>query len=86
MIDWFYKIDGLQNSDDLEERFGKNKIEYEGVLIIGREQFLDSSLKKRLVWRARKTVINSKPIICCTFDEIYNILYNKLELLKSFSK
>ena len=27
IIDWFYKIDGLQNSDDLEERFGKNKIE-----------------------------------------------------------
>lgn len=82
IIDWFYKLDGLQNTDDLEERFGKNKIEYEGILIIGREQFLDTSLKKRLDWRARRTVVNSKHLYCYTFDEIYSILTSKIELLR----
>jgi hypothetical protein len=82
IIDWFYKLDGLQNTDDFEERFGKNKIEYEGILIIGRDKFLDASLKKRLDWRARRTVVNSKHLYCYTFDEIYNILINKIELLR----
>ncbi len=82
IIDWFYKIDGLQNSDDLEERFGKNKIEYEGLLIIGRDQFLDTSLKKRLDWRARRTVVNSKHLYCYTFDELYSILTSKINMLK----
>lgn len=82
IIDWFYKLDGLQNTDDLEERFGKNKIEYEGILIIGRDHFLDTSLKKRLDWRARKTVVNSKHLYCYTFDEIYNILTSKIEILR----
>lgn len=83
IIDWFYKIDGLQNTDDLEERFGKNKIEYEGILIIGRDQFLTTSLKKRLDWRARKTVVNSKHLYCYTFDEIHQILTSKIELLRN---
>ena len=82
IIDWFYKLDGLQNTDDFEERFGKNKIEYEAILIIGRNQFLDTSLKKRLDWRAKRTVVNSKHLYCYTFDEIYNILANKIELLR----
>jgi hypothetical protein len=82
IIDWFYKLDGLQNTDDLEERFGKNKIEYEGILIIGRDQFLDISLKKRLDWRARKTVVNSKHFYCYTFDELYNVLDSKIKMLR----
>jgi len=82
IIDWFYKIDGLQNTDDLEERFGKNKIEYEGILIIGRDRFLDASLKKRLDWRTRKTVVNSKHIYSYTFDELYLILEQRIEMLK----
>jgi len=82
IIDWFYKLDGLQNTDDLEERFGKNKIEYEGILIIGRDKFLNESLKKRLNWRAKKTVVNSKHLYCYTFDELHDILDEKIKLLK----
>lgn len=85
IIDWFYKLDGLQNTDDLEERFGKNKIEYEGILIIGRDQFLTTPLKKRLDWRARRTVVNSKHLYCYTFDEIHQILTNKIELLRNLT-
>lgn len=82
IIDWFYKIDGLQNSDDLEERFGRNKIEYEGILVIGRDHFLNTSLKKRLDWRARRTVVNSKHLYCYTFDELHSILTSKIAMLR----
>lgn len=86
IIDWFYKIDGLQNSDDIEERFGKNKIKYEGILIIGRDHFLDESLKKRLEWRIDKTAIDSKKFFCYTFDELYSILTTKIEFSKMISR
>lgn len=75
-------MDGLQNTDDLEERFRKNKIEYEGILIIGRDQFLDVTLKKRLDWRTRKTVINSKHLYCYTFDELYYVLDSKINMFR----
>lgn len=82
LIDWFYKIDGMQNSDDLEERFGKNKINYEGLLIIERSKYLDVSKKKRLEWRADNVILNSKRIHCFTFDELYFTLKQKLDLLR----
>lgn len=72
----------MQNSDDLEERFGKNKINYEGLLIIGRSKYLDVSKKKRLEWRADNLILNSKRIHCFTFDELYFTLKQKLDLLR----
>lgn len=83
IVDWFYKLDGLQNTDDFEERFGKNKIKYEGILVIGRDRFLDTSLKKRFDWRTSNTVINSKHINCYTFDELYDLLASKITYMRA---
>src|SRR5262245_21901385 len=38
IIDWFYKLQVMTDTPDMEARFGKRSIRYLGVLIIGREQ------------------------------------------------
>jgi Domain of unknown function (DUF4263) len=82
IIDWFYKIDGLQNTDDMEERFGQNKINYAGILIVGRSQFLNASTKKRLKWRSQHVLVNSRIVQCYTFDDIFDILNYKFQYIK----
>lgn len=86
VIDWFYKLEGQQNTDAMEERFGKHKIEYEGILIIGRTKYLNTSTKRRLNWRNRNVVINSKHVNCYTFDELYETLNTKLYLLEKLAE
>ena len=82
IIDWFYKIDGLQNTDDMEERFGENKINYEGILIVGRNEFLTTATKKRLKWRSQHVLVNSRIVQCYTFDDIFDILNYKFQYIK----
>lgn len=77
VIDWYYKL-ANQSPADLEERFGSHVISYEGILIIGRDKYLDTTLKRRLEWRARHTIVNSKLLQCYTFDELYASLEKKL--------
>src|ERR1043166_3074039 len=40
IIDWFYKLHVMTDTPDMETRFGKRAIRYTGVLIIGRDQYL----------------------------------------------
>jgi len=81
VIDWFYKLDN-QSHTDLEERFGSHVINYEGILIIGRDKYLDTTLKRRLEWRTRHTIVNSKFLQCYTFDELYVSLEKKLSYIE----
>jgi Domain of unknown function (DUF4263) len=83
IIDWFYKIDGLQNTDDMEERFGENKINYGGILVIGRSAFLTPATKKRFEWRSQFVLINSRSVLCYTFDELYDALNDKFQFVRS---
>jgi hypothetical protein len=73
----------LQNTDDMEERFGENKINYEGILVIGRSSFLTPATKKRFEWRSQFVLINSRSVLCYTFDELYDALNDKLEFVRS---
>jgi len=79
IVDWFYKLDGLQDSRDFKERFGSSEINYHGILIIGRNDYLDEPLKDRLKWRTNHVIINSKQILCYTFDDLYERLNRKLQ-------
>lgn len=85
IVDWFYKLDGLQRSDDFVERFGSRKITYHGILIIGRNNYLDESLRERLKWRTNHVIINSKQIHCYTFDDLYEKLKENFELLLEYA-
>ena len=85
IIDWFYKIEGLQNTDDMAERFGQNKINYEGILVVGRNHYLTPATKKRLDWRTKYVLINSRNILCYTFDDLFDVLNYKFQFIKNLA-
>jgi hypothetical protein len=79
IIDWFWKLDDLEKTDDFENRFNGRSIDYMGLLIIGRNEYLEPREKKRLVWRQQKLIVNSKHIYCITFDDLYEDLLFRLD-------
>ncbi len=70
IIDWFYKVDVMTDTPDMEARFGKRSIRCTGVLIIGRDQYLSAGERLRLEWRREHVVVNSKHIVCVTYDQL----------------
>jgi hypothetical protein len=86
IIDWFCKIDGLQNTDSLLDRFDTRRIDYEAILVIGRSKFLTKAERERLDWRIKHVLVNSKHINCFTFDELYETLKTRFELMAHFYK
>lgn len=81
--DWFWKLSDVQKTEGFEDRFGTRHINYYGILIIGRSQYLDLVAQKRLKWRQENILINSKHIYYYTFDKLYDSLANKLMLFQS---
>src|SRR5438046_2494598 len=51
IIDWFHKLDDRNASADFLTRFGAYEINYEGVLVIGRDQHLDAGEQQRLKYQ-----------------------------------
>ena len=86
IIDWFYTLNDYQRTHTFQQKFnGSDQITYHGLLIIGREQFLESTQKKRLKWRIKHTFVNSKIIDCLTYDELYFALNNRFQFLKDLA-
>jgi hypothetical protein len=79
IIDWFYKLQVMTDTPDMEARFGKRSIRYTGVLIIGRDQHLQAGERLRLEWRREHIVVNSKHIVCVTYDELLKDLLFRLD-------
>jgi hypothetical protein len=84
IIDWFYKLADRRNSDDCKARFGKRSIEFTGLLVVGRNQYMSAGERLRLEWRREHVVVNSKKIHCITFDEFLDdLLYMAENFLPS---
>jgi hypothetical protein len=79
IIDWFYKLHVMTDTPDMEARLGKRSIRYTGVLIIGRDQHLLPGERLRLDWRQDHVVVNSKHIVCVTYDQLLADLLFRLE-------
>jgi len=71
IVDWFWKLDDMERTEDFENRFNGRAIDYIGVLVIGRNENLELRERKRLAWRKKKLLVNSQHIKCITFDELY---------------
>jgi hypothetical protein len=75
VIDWYYRLDDYQRTSRLQEHFGSQTIKYIGLLVIGRDCFLQrSGMNQRFEWRRKHTVVNSLHIHCVTFDELASAL------------
>jgi hypothetical protein len=78
IIDWFYKLHVMTDTPDMEARFGKRSIRYTGVLIAGREQHFQAGERLRLDWRQEHVVVNSKHVVCITYDQLLEDLLFRL--------
>lgn len=79
IIDWFYKLHVMTDTPDMEARLGKRSIRYTGVVIIGRDQYMLPGERLRLTWREEHVVVNSKHIVCVTYDQLLEDLLFRLE-------
>ena len=69
----------MTDTEDMEARFGKRSIRSTGVLIIGRDQHLQVGERLRLEWRQEHVVVNSKHIVCVTYDQLVEDLLFRLD-------
>jgi Domain of unknown function (DUF4263) len=81
IVDWFYTLK-QSNDANMRERFHANSIDYHGILIIGRNQFISDEINmSRLKWRSRNTIVDSKRIHIITYDELYEFLNAKYRVI-----
>lgn len=78
IIDWFNVLD-LQR-DHLKTELGFEIKEYSGILVIGREKFLNDKERERMMWRSGKVRVDSKDITVITYDELFEILNRRLKV------
>jgi hypothetical protein len=79
IIDWFYKLDDMEKTDEFDARFGGRTIKFFGLLVIGRSEALAPRELQRLSWRQERMVVNSKHIRCLTFDQLADVLAQRLK-------
>lgn len=79
IIDWLWKLDDLKRTETMDIKFGGKIQNYHGMLVIGRDEYVDEDCKSRLKWRVENTRIASKSIICLTYDELYRTLDEKMK-------
>ncbi len=81
IIDWFCKLDDMTRTDEFEARFGARKVQYFGMLIAGRDAHLAHPReRRRWEWRSQKVLVNSLPILCVTYDQLHQLLSDKINL------
>lgn len=78
IIDWFWKIDDVKNTSQFRSIFGTENTEYQGILVIGRDEFLSELEKARLKWYLNRVVVDSRKVICKTFDQLARDTRNRL--------
>lgn len=78
IVDWCHKLHGLDRSPDFVARFGRHTINFETVLVVGRDQHLGPGERERLEWRANHVTVNSKKVTCLTFDQLHTQLAARL--------
>jgi len=74
VIDWFWILSDMRQTDQFEQIFGARDITMNGMVILGRSDDLDIRETKRLRWRQDKVTTDSKHISCLTFDQLYEDL------------
>ena len=86
IVDWFYNLDDFKGTKGFVKTFGYGHIKFTGLLVIGRSANLDDTQSNRLKWRTERVLIDSHPINCMTFDDLYAILKSRFALYKLPSK
>lgn len=79
ILDWHYRMEDLRRTARFQEHFGSEDVEYEGILVVGRDCFVkEVGGMARLNWRKDKTVIDSRKIYCMTYDKLFRELQGRM--------
>jgi hypothetical protein len=80
IIDWFWKLDDVKSTVDWKDRFGdKATVSYYAILVVGRDTSLGYRETHRKQWRLDKVKIDSREILCLTFDQLYKDLNQRIQ-------
>jgi hypothetical protein len=86
IVDWLFNLADYKGTHGFAKTFGDGHIRFSGLLVIGRDSSLDDAKRSRLRWRSEKVLIDSHPVSCITFDEVYTDLLNRFLLYSAASK
>jgi hypothetical protein len=78
LVDWFYSLDDLKKTAKFAEEFGHGHIRFYGLLLIGRNAGMSDADRARLKWRAEKVLVDSHSVRCLTFDDLYQVLRQRM--------
>lgn len=79
IIDWFCKLDDMARTDEFAARFGGHHVEYFGLLVAGRDEWLSHPReRRRWEWRSQKILVNGLPVRCVTYDQLHQFLSAKI--------
>ncbi len=86
LMDWFWLLRDQAGSQSMEALFGSRDITYDGILVVGRDRFLGPTERQRLEWRREHVVVESKRILCVTFDELAQDVADKLREIELYAR
>jgi hypothetical protein len=86
LIDWFSCLDDYRKTDKFIDEFGPGFVTFYGLLIVGRNAGMSDGERRRLRWRTKNVIVNSQPITCITFDDLYEALQRRLTLYTQGAK
>jgi hypothetical protein len=78
LVDWFHMLDGEEGGRGFETAFGGRDAQFQGLIVIGRDQHLSPDDRSRLNWRSDHVRVDSHNISCVTFDEFAAAAHNRL--------
>jgi hypothetical protein len=79
IVDWFCHLDDFKKTARFHRNFGYGHIDIVGLLLIGRNEGLDPDDIRRLRWRTHNVIVNSHPVVCLTYDDLYKQLRESFE-------
>ena len=80
IVDWFCLLDGLKSTPPFQKNFGYGHIDFVGLLLIGRNEGLEDDDLRRFRWRKHHVIVDSHPVVCMTYDDLYNELNEVFQL------
>lgn len=69
LVDWLWKLEDMRSTADFHNTFGNRRVEFEGIIILGKDVVLTTGEEDRLKWRMDRTRIDSNKVSIVTFDE-----------------
>lgn len=81
VVDWAFKIDDSDRSDEFEQRFGTRHLEVSFLIVVGRSSFLKGKDLKRFQWRRNHIAVDNKQVRCLTYDELLEGMNTFLNIL-----